>query len=110
MRSFVVLAIFLGSLATGTSQAQTPAQQSPPGTANPFSSARPSLAARPQPQPVPQRSQQPSGPGQVWVNPLSKVYHCPSDRYYGKTKRGEFMPEAQAKSSGFHGVNNKACI
>lgn len=106
MRSFIVLATLLGSLATSVSYGQTPAQQSPPATANPFGSARP-LTTRPQP--APQRAQQPSGPGQVWVNASSKVYHCPGDRYYGKTKRGEFMPEAQAKSSGFHGVNNKAC-
>ena len=38
----------------------------------------------------------------VWVNSGSKAYHCPGERYYGKTRRGEYMTEAAAKAAGAH--------
>ena len=47
--------------------------------------------------------------GQVWVNLKSKVYHCAGDRYYGKTKSGEFLPESQAVAQGFRPDHGKAC-
>ena len=41
--------------------------------------------------------------GLVWVNTNSKVYHTSDDtKYYGKTKQGEFMSEADAQKAGFH--------
>jgi hypothetical protein len=49
------------------------------------------------------------GPGQVWVNNASKVYHCPGDRYYGKTKSGEFMTQSAAQAAGDHPAAGKAC-
>ena len=49
------------------------------------------------------------GPGQVWVNSTSKVYHCQGSRYYGTTRRGQYMTEAEAKAAGAHGVGGKAC-
>jgi hypothetical protein len=49
------------------------------------------------------------GAGKVWVNSSSKTYHCEGSKFYGKTKTGEYMSEADAKTKGNHAVKGKAC-
>ena len=39
--------------------------------------------------------------GMVWVNTESGIFFRESDRWYGKTKEGKFMTEADAKKAGY---------
>lgn len=49
------------------------------------------------------------GAGKVWVNNASHVYHCPTDRWYGKTKAGQYMSESDAIAKGNRADHGKAC-
>jgi hypothetical protein len=51
-----------------------------------------------------------AAPNKVWVNLTSHVYHCPTDRYYGRTKHGQYMTEAAAKAAGAHGPRGETCF
>ncbi|MGH9435402.1 MAG: hypothetical protein ACRD06_05325 [Terriglobia bacterium] len=48
-----------------------------------------------------QTAQQAPSNGMVWVNPKSKVFHVKGDRWYGKTKNGKYMTEAEAVKEGY---------
>jgi len=45
--------------------------------------------------------QAPPSKGMVWVNLETKVYHREGDRWYGRTKRGKYMSEADANRQGY---------
>jgi len=47
------------------------------------------------------------GPGMVWVNTETKVYHHEGDPFYGKTKHGKYMTEADAVKAGYRAAKNK---
>ncbi len=43
----------------------------------------------------------------VWANTTSKAYHLAGTKYYGKTKKGAYMCQKDADSSGFHAPKAK---
>ncbi len=51
-------------------------------------------------------AEQPPSPGMVWVNTQTKVYHKEGDRYYGKTKHGKWMTEADAVAAGYRAAKS----
>jgi DNA uptake protein ComE-like DNA-binding protein len=46
-------------------------------------------------------AQAPPAKGMVWVNTETKVFHREGDRWYGNTKHGKYMTEADALKAGY---------
>jgi hypothetical protein len=97
-------------------KATAPAAAAKPAPA-PVAAPTPAPVAAPKPAPTPAAAAKPTsapaaggGPGMVWVNTASKVYHCPTDRYYGKTKAGKYLSESAAQAEGDKPDAGKKCF
>ena len=80
----------------GAVTSATPVTPVTPALSTAATKPRPSMAAG-------------AGADKVWVNPASKVYHCPGTKYYGTTKKGSYMTESEATAAGNHADHKKIC-
>lgn len=56
------------------------------------------------------RNQRPGNPAVVvWLNPDSRVYHCPGTRWYGRTKRGRHASQRSARAAGYRPAFGAVC-
>ena len=83
-----------GTSGTGsaTSPASSSASSAPSGAANNATPAKPSASQNVAPK---------ANQAAVWVNTATGVYHKLGSRWYGKTKKGKYMTEADAIRAGY---------
>ena len=94
-----------GKAAAATGETSAPSSKSTPAstvTPAPKATSTKSEAGNATPAPG-------GGQDKVWLNTASNVYHCPGTRYYGTTKAGAYMTEAEAKAKGARPDHGKPC-
>jgi hypothetical protein len=91
--------LLAGALSLNGFAMQAPAA-APAAPAKTTKAAKPAATAAPTDQEIADAKAK----GMVWVNTGSstKAYHNSEDKLFGKTKRGKFMSEDDAKKAGYH--------
>ena len=98
------LFLFAGTLTLRAAAAQQSGDQTDSSSTKKSSESKQTSAAKPAPASTPAATQQTrpaNSTGMVWVNTDSGIYHKPGTRYYGKTKQGKYMSEADAIKAGY---------
>jgi len=97
----------------GAGSAATPKKNTPKKSIASTAAATPAAAAAATPASTPgssapapktataQQAPPANSAGMVWVNTDSGVYHKPGTHWYGKTKQGKYMTEADAQKAGY---------
>ena len=88
--------------ATTTAAPATTSKSAPASTSSAATPAKSSKTATTTPAPG-------GGADKVWLNTSSNVYHCPGSKFYGTTKAGAYMSEADAKAKGAHPDHGQPC-
>src|SRR2546423_6615009 len=89
-----------------TTASGTPNEQPSPSSAGSARTSGPSHNSSNVTENASQTAQVPPEKGMVWVNISTGVYHREGDRWYGKTKHGKFMSEADAQKAGYRPAKN----
>jgi DNA uptake protein ComE-like DNA-binding protein len=98
----------IGSMVIVSGAAATAASSTPPPPPPPAPKYTPPPSSTPAASTASTMSATPPSPGMVWANLDSKVYHKAGDRYYGKTKHGQWMTEQQAIAAGYRAAKTES--
>jgi hypothetical protein len=83
--------LFGGLIKPKSSPAASPAASAAPAT---------STSSKSEPAVVRESPAPGGGNGLVWVNTETHIYHKESSRFYGRTKKGKYVTEAEATKEG----------
>jgi Helix-hairpin-helix motif len=97
----VTVSAAAGAGAAKAAASSTRSTQPPAPTPIQTPAPAPSANTRSAPTPTPNANAASCGPGMVWVNTETKIFHRAGSRWFGKTKKGKCMSESDAAKAGY---------